>query len=52
MMLTARQAAYEEGYDAYYNDDDVNPYDFESQQELHNLWLDGNTDAFCEDEAK
>lgn len=51
MLLPQPQQAYEEGYEAYYNDGDC-PYNSETQPILWNIWCDGYNDARCAEECK
>lgn len=52
MLLPQPQQAYEEGYEAYYNDIDDCPYDCETQFDLWCSWCDGHIAAYCIGEGK
>ena len=46
------QSAYEQGYQDYYKDIDICPYDYDTENDNWNEWCDGHMKAYCEDEGK
>ena len=44
--------AYDEGYQAYYNDEDNCPYDYDTQNDEWNEWYTGHMEAYCIGEGK